>query len=378
MLFYVLPFSHKSVNIFVTYTKKKIGKERLVIMSNKETKQRIGLAKGEAVSVVQMLVILFVVIGCIMLFFGSQQMERYKNLKYIEEVTLDQLQENMYVKGNVDSTLCCYGTYELYDCYVVPIGVSGEEDQQYITVFADIYNSVKLEELPTYDYVREEVGTAKKDSAEERMEIFGVIKKLPEGSINYDYLKQQLGIESKKEIDSIVSGRYYIQIAKEENVGYWSECGIVLLFCAILLYVFFVIPNYRKRALISKEEDYANLNIRKETKQKVTTSIQHFVDHLYDNITIIIVEHLGNIVQISADTEISAILNCFLRATYDKVYEDYVSKDNLYIIQFVMKNGEIIESAMNSENVIFWYGSLNKMDPVSYSKLKKIFNNNHL
>ena len=349
-----------------------------MIMSNKETKQRIGFAKGESVSVVQMFVILFVVAGCIMLFWGSQKMERYKNLKYLQDVTLDQLQENMYVKGNVDSTLCCYGTYDLYDCYVVPIGVAGEEKQQYITVFADTYHSVKLEKLPTYDYVQEEVGTAKKDPAAEGMEIFGVVKKLPEDSMNYDYLKQQLGIEGNKEIDSIVSGMYYIQFAKEDNMNYWSDCGFVLLFCGILLYVFFVIPSYRKRALITKEEEYRDPDIRKETKQKVTTSIQHFVDNMYDDITMILVEHSGNRAQISADTEIAAILNCFIRATYDKVYEDYVSRDDLYAMQFVMRNGEIIESAMNSENVILWYGSLNRMDYVSCSKLKGIFINNQL
>lgn len=345
-------------------------------MSNdKETKQRIGLAKGEPVSMVQSFVILLVVAGCVMLFFGGQKLERYKNLKYIEDITFEQLQENIYVKGNVDSTLCCYGTYELYNCYVVPIGAESGEQQQYITIFADTYNSVKLDELPTYDYVQKEVGTAKKTSAAEGMQIFGVIKKLPKDCMNYDYLKQQLGIESEKKIDNIVSGMYYIQFAEEENVGYWSDCGIVLLFCGILLYVFFVIPSYRKWGLITKEEEYKNPDIRKETKQKVTTSIQHFVDNMYDDITMILVEHLGNMVQISADTEISVILNCFIRATYDKVYEDYVNRDDLYTIQFVMKNGETIESAMNTENVIFWYGSLNRIDPVSYSKLKAIFNN---
>ena len=130
-------------------------------MSKRRTKQRFGLAKGEVVSAIQIIVIAFVVAGAIMLLLGNQKIQRYKNLKAIDDVTIDQLQENMYVKGKIQSTLCCYGSYDLYDCYVIPIGKTEEEEQQYITIYADIYNSVKLDELPTTDYVQEEVGMAK-------------------------------------------------------------------------------------------------------------------------------------------------------------------------------------------------------------------------
>lgn len=347
-------------------------------MSDKKTKQRISLAKGEAVSAAVIFVFLFVVAGCIMLFIGNIKIERYKNLKSMEDVTLGQLKENMYVKGRVESTLCCYGTFDLYDCYVVPIGTTEDGKQQYITIFADIYNSVKLEDLPTDDYVQEEVGTSTKASDAEGVEVFGVVKRLPKDCVNYDFLVQQLGTESRKEIDRIVSGTYYIQPAKEDSVKYWSECGLTLLFCGIIVYIFFVIPGYRKKVLISKEEEYKDPGIRKETKQKVTSSIQHFVDHMFDDITMVFIEHCGNTVEISKDTDIAAILSCFIHATYDKVYEDNVSRDELYTIEFVMKDGETVESAMNSQNIIFWYGSLNRMDHVSCSKLKKIFNNNQL
>ena len=347
-------------------------------MSEKKTRQRISLAKGETASVAVIFVLLFVVAGCIMLFVGNTKIERYKNLKYMEDVTIGQLQENMYVKGRIESTLCCYGTFDLYDCYVVPIGITEDEKQQYITIFADTYNSVRLEELPTQDYVQEEVGTATKDSDAEGVEIFGVIKKLPKDCINYDFLGQQLGTESSKEIERIVSGTYYIQFAKEDSIKYWSECGLTLLFCGIIIYIFFVIPSYRKKVLISKEEEYKDPGIRKETKQKITNSIQHFVDHMFDEITMIFIAHGGNTVEISKDTEIAAILSCFIHATYDKVYEDNVSRDELYTIEFVMRDGETVESALNSQNIIFWYGSLNRMDYVSCGKLKKIFNNNQL
>lgn len=346
-------------------------------MSKKKTKQCINFAKGEPISKMQIVVILFVIAGCIMLFLGNQRIERYRNVKSIENVTLDELQENMYVRGNVYSTLCCYGTYKLYDCYVVPIG-SEDEKQQYITVFADLYHSVELENLPTLDYVRSEVGMAEGDLAKEGVEIFGEIKKIPKDILNYDYLKQQLGTESEKEINSTVSEVYYIHYVKEESIQYWWKCGITLVFCGIVLYLFFVIPSYRRRILITKDEEYRNPQIRQKTRQEVTNSIQHFMDNVYDEITMILVEHFGNIAQISSDTEVATILNCFIHATYDKVYEEHVNSDDLYTVEFVMKNGETIESTMNSENIIFWYGSLNRMDHVSCSKIKKIFYNNQL
>lgn len=346
-------------------------------MSKKETKQRISFAKGESVSKIQVVVILFVIVGCIMLFLGNQRIERYRNVTSIENLTLDELQQNMYVKGKVYSTLCCYGTYNLYECYVVPIG-SENEQQQYITVFADLYHSVELEELPTLDYVRSEVGMAEGNSVKEGVEIFGEIKKIPKDVLNYDYLKQQLGSESEKKINSTVSEAYYIHYVKEESIRYWWECGITLVFCGIVLYLFLVIPSYRRRVLITKDEEYTNPEIRQKTRQKVTNSIQHFIDNVYDEITMILVEHSGNIAQISNDTEVATILNCFIHATYDKVYEEYVNRDDLYTVEFVMKNGETIESAMNLENIIFWYGSANRMDHVSCGKIKRVFYNNRL
>lgn len=346
-------------------------------MSKRKTKQRIGLAKGEVVGAIQIIVIAFVVAGCIMLLLGNQKIQRYKNLKAIDDVTIEQLQENMYVKGKIKSTLCCYGSYELYDCYVIPIGKTGEE-QQYITIYADNYNSVKLDELPTTDYVQNEVGVAKSDSDAEEIELFGMVKKLPEDAMNYEYLEQQLNVEGKEKVAGIVSDSYYVQFAKEEGIKYGVECGVTLMFCGIVLYIFFVLPNYRKRTVVSDEEAYRNPSIRKETKQKVTSSIQRFIDNVYDEISMILIEHSGKIATISTDVEISAILNCFIHANYDKVYEEYVERDELYTIEFVLKNGESIESAVNTENIIFWYGSLNRIDHISCNKLRKIFNANHL
>lgn len=346
-------------------------------MSNKKTKRRISLAKGEPASVALAFVFLFVVAGSVMALWGCQKIERYKNLEQLENVTLDKLHKNMYVKGSVKSTLCCYGTYELYNCYVVPIGTEGDEKQQYITVFADTYNSVQLDKLPTSDYVREEVGMAKKEPEAKEIELFGVVKKLPEDCFDYEFLEQQLGKSNRMELDNIVSDAYYIQYAKEENIKYWLQGGLTLLLCGIILYLFFVAPAYRKKSVLaSQEEEYRNPNIRKETKQKVTNSIQHFVENMFDDITMVFVEHCGNVAKISKDTEIAAILSCFTHATYDKVYEDYVNQDELYNIEFVMKNGDTIESSVNSDNIIFWYGSFNRMDYVSCGKLRKILNSN--
>lgn len=348
-------------------------------MSSKKTKRRFSLAKGEQASVALVFVFLFVVTGCVMALWGCQKLERYRNLEKLENVTLDRLRKNMYVKGTVKSTLCCYGTYELYDCYVVPIGVKGEEKQQYITVFADTYNSVQLDKLPTSDYVEEEVGTARQQTRVKETEIFGVVKKLPKDCFNYEFLEKQLGTSNRMEIDGIVSDVYYIQYAKEENIKYWLQGGLTLMFCGIILYIFFVAPAYRKRALIAdKEEEYRNPQIRKETKQKITNSIQHFVESMFDDIAMVFVEHGGNMAKISKDTEIAAILSCFIHATYDKVYEDYVDQNELYTIEFVMKSGETIESSVNSDNIIAWYGSFNRMDYASCGKLRKILNSNHV
>lgn len=344
-------------------------------MSTKKTKRRISLAKGEFVSAALTFVFLFVVAGCIMLFFGIQKIERYRNLESLENLTMDKLHENIYVKGSMKSTLCCYGTYEVYDCYVVPIGTAADGEQQYITIFADTYNSVKLGKLPTCDYVLEEMGAAQKNSEQEELEVFGVIKKLPEDCFDYDFLAQQLGTDNKMEIDSIVSDAYYIQYAKEDSIKYWSQAGLTLLACGIILYIFFVVPAYRKKkVVVNEEEAYRDPDIRKETRKKVTNSIQHFLDRMFDDITMVFVEHCGKIVKISKDTEIAAILNCFTHATYDKVYEDYVNQDELYTIEFVMKNGETIESSVSPDNIIYWYGSFNRMDYVSCGKLKKILN----
>lgn len=347
-------------------------------MSKRKTKQRIGLSKGEVASAIQVVVIAFVVAGCIMLFLGNQKIQRYKNLKSIDDVTISQLQENMYIKGKIKSTLCCYGSYELYDCYVIPIGKTEEELQQYITVFADNYNSVKLDDLPTEDYVQGEIGMQEPASETDGMEFFGIVKKIPKDTMDYDYLEKQLNVQSKEKIDNIIANAYYIQFTKEEGIKYGVECGLTLLFCGIVLYIFFVLPSYRKRTVVSEEEEYRDPRIRKETKQKVTTSIQRFIDNVYDDISVILIEHSGKIAKISADVEISAILNCFTHASYDKVYEEYVNRDELYTIEFVLKNGESIESAVNSENIIFWYGSFNRIDHVSSNKLKKIFNANQL
>ena len=45
-------------------------------MSKRKTKQRIGLAKGEVVGAIQIIVIAFVVAGCIMLLLGNQKIQR--------------------------------------------------------------------------------------------------------------------------------------------------------------------------------------------------------------------------------------------------------------------------------------------------------------
>ena len=342
-------------------------------MSKKRVKRRIGLAKGEIVSAVQVIVIAFVVAGCIMLLLGNQKLQRYKNLKNIDDVTINQLQENMYVKGKIESTLCCYGSYDLYDCYVVPMGQTEDEGQQYITIYANNYDSVRLDELPTTDYVQHEVGMGKRDIETESIELFGMIKKLPDDAMNYEYLQEQLKVEGKEKVAGIVSDAYYIQFAEEEGVKYGIECGITLLFCGLVLYIFFVVPSYRKKVVVGDEEEYRNPKLRKETKQKVTNSIQRFIENVYDDISVVLIEHCGKIATISNDVDISIILNCFVHAKYDKVYEEYVDQDELYTIEFVMNNGESIEGALNGENIIFWYGSLNRIDHISCSKIKKIF-----
>ena len=102
-------------------------------MGSYSEKRKFKFLNRRVITKVDVIVLLFIVIGCSMIIYGNEKIQRYKNLKKLEKLTIDQIQENTYVKGNIDSTLCCYASIDLYDYYVIPMGMKGKT-RQYIVI----------------------------------------------------------------------------------------------------------------------------------------------------------------------------------------------------------------------------------------------------
>ena len=345
-------------------------------MRKRNTKRKDKILKKRLITKIDLLVLFLIVSGCIMMLYGNTKIEAYKNVQNIEDLTMEQLQENMYVKGTIHSTLCCYASIDLYDYYVIELGAA-EENPQYITILADTYHSVALAKLPTKDYVWEEIGMVSKAETKDGMDFLGIIKEMPVDSMNYDYLKEQFQTDSNKTVDNLVSSVYCIKFIEEDSIEYWFQCGFVLVLCGIILYLFFVLPKLWKKTFKKEEDRSRDPVLRKQTKEKVTGSIVQFLQKAESEIVSIIVDESGKILKIESKSEIETILNCFLHATYDKVYEE-VTEESLYIIQFIMENGDIIECSMYSDNIIFGYGTWYLIDSSSCNKIKKIFYKNSL
>lgn len=345
-------------------------------MRKRNSKRNVKFLKKRLITKMDLLVLLLIISGCIMMLYGNSKIEAFQNTRNIEELTIEDLQENMYVKGTVNSTLCCYASIDLYEYYVIEMGAT-QGHYQYITVLADTYHSVALAKLPTTDYVWEEIGMVPKEDTQEGMEFLGVIKKLPQDTFNYEYLREQFQTDSNKTVEQFVSSEYCIKFVDENSVEYWFQCGSVLVLCGIILYLFFVLPRLWKKKFKREEDSSKNPTVRKQTKEKVTGSIVHFLQKVDNEITAIIVDKSGKISKITSKSEIEEILNCFIHATYDKVYEE-MDEESYYIIQFILENGDIIECSLYSENILFWYGTWYLMDSVSCTKIKKHFIKNNI
>ncbi|MBQ4531123.1 MAG: hypothetical protein IJA36_11055 [Lachnospiraceae bacterium] len=345
-------------------------------MRKKDSKRKDKILKKRLITTMDLLVLLLIISGCIMMLYGNGKIEAYENTRNLEELTIDQIQENMYVKGTVNSTLCCYASIDLYECYVIEMGAT-EKNSQYITILADTYHSVALAKLPTEDYVWEEIGMVNNAGTKDGIEFLGIIKKLPEDALSYDFLKEQFNVDSNKKVNELISSEYCIKFIKEDSIEYWFQCGSVLVLCGIILYLFFVLPKLWKKRFKREEEESKNPETRKRTKEKVTGSIVHFLQNVESEIVAIIIDEAGKVSKINSKFEIETILNCFIHATYDKVYEE-MDEEGLYIIQIVLENGDIIECSIQSENILFWYGNWYLMDSASCSKIKKIFYKNSI
>lgn len=341
--------------------------QRMLHMKEKKEKKRVWLVQKASFWSTWALFVLFVGVGIVLMYHGNFVTEQYERRKSVEDLTLSNLGEGLYVEGIITSTVGCYESYDLYDYYVIRIG---EEKKQCITVLSNTYNSVALEKLPTADY-RWQDGMEQVSEAKEGHYICGILTPLKRENINYAYLKSQFGVTTDKEVDRIVSSKYCIKLIKPENISVWGNAGKASLVCGILVLVFVVLPSYGKKVSV-KYMEVDEYEERKEMKKRTSESIKHFLENVYDEISLIMVEYSGKIVEIKHETEIRDFLNCFIQASYDKVYDEYVDRNETYNIEFVMKNGDAISGAMNMENVLFWYGGITRIDHASCKKIKNI------
>lgn len=337
-------------------------------MNEKKEKRHVRLVQNSSFWATWFIFLMFLIGGCVLLYQGNLITNRYNARKDLSNLSLDTLREGTYVEGTVNSTLCCYGTYDLDDYYVVPIG---EEKKEYITLLSQTVDSMELEKLPTQGYEWQD-GSEEFQEAEEGYYICGIIEKINPQNFNYAYLEQQFNTLDRDKINKMISSQYCVKLIDPKNVSLWGNAGKLVLFIAGIFFIFVVLPSYQKRVRIEQLEENTEEQYRME-RQKTSNSIKHFIENAYDSVVRIIFEHEGKIVQVTSKSEIHDILNCFLRANYDKVYDDYVEQDDIYQIEFVLDNEDSISSSLNGENVILWYGSYNRMDHNSCKRVRTIF-----
>ena len=336
-------------------------------MKTEKVKKRVWLAQKASFWSTWAIFVLFMGVGLVLSYHGNFVMEQYEGRKPVEQLYLDNLGEGLYVEGTITSTVGCYANVDLYDYYIIRIG---KEKNQCITVLSNTYNSVALEKLPTSDY-RWQDGLESVGEAEEGHYICGILTPLEREDINYDYLTKQFGVNTEKQVDKIISPNYCIKLIKPENLSIWSNAGKTCIICGILVFVFIVIPSYGKKVSVHYQEVDV-IAERKRLKQKTSEGIKNFLENVDDNINLIMILHDGNLIKLTIPGEIRDFMNCFINASYDRVYDEYVDETEAYTIEFVMENGDAISAAMNRENILFWYGETTRMDHHSCKKMKNI------
>lgn len=339
-------------------------------MSEKKEKHHVRFVQNSSFWATWFIFLVFLIGGYVLLYQGNLTTSRYNARKNLSNLSLDTLHEGTYVEGTVYSTFCCYGSYDLKDYYVVKIGKDKEE---YITLLSQTVDSMELEKLPTQSYQWQDDSLDSFQEAEEGYYICGIIQQMNPENFNYDYLERQLNTTDRVKINKMISPKYCVKLINAKNISVWGNTGKLSLFLAGLVFVFVVVPSYRKRVRVEQIGTETREQYR-QNRQKTSASIKRFIENTYDSVVRIIFEHQGNIVQVTSKSEIHDILNCFLCANYDKVYDDYyIEQNDIYEIEFVMDNEDSISGSLNGENVILWYGNCTRMDRNSSKKVKTIF-----
>lgn len=340
-------------------------------MEEKKEKRHIRFVQNGSFWATWFLFLVFLIGGIILLYQGNLVTTSYNVRRDLEDLSLDNLRVGSYVEGTVKYTLCCYGNYDLKDYYVVGIG---KDEDEYITVLSQTADSVALEKLPTLGYEWQEDSTEPFQEAEEGYYICGIIEEMEPDSLNYDYLERQFNTTDHAKIDKQISPKYCIRLIDPKNITIYGNVGKLCLFIAAVVFIFVVLPSYRRKVRVELLEEEAKEQYQLN-REKTSKSIKHFIENTYDKVSRIIFEHEGKVIQITSKSEIRDVLNCFLNAKYDKVYDDYMEQngDDVYQLEFVLENEESISSSLNGDNVLLWYGSYNRMDHVSGKKVRTIF-----
>lgn len=337
-------------------------------MSKKQGKRRGGWVQNG--SIIGAWVIFFVALfaGLWLGYQGEQLKMDYANRVSLEEISLGDLRAGTYVGGTIHSTLCNYGTYDLYDHYVVNIGT--EDSGQYITLLSNTANSIELEKLPTYDYkYQDDMGTLQEEEGE--FTFVGVVEPLKEDTFNYEYLENQFNTTSAVKVSEMVSNKYGIRLIDESVITNVQNLSKVLFVFAILIFLFVILPGLKYVSHVEYEE-VDEVAQRKKARQQTSQVICQFFKKVYGKVETVVIEHDGNVVNISEKSKVRDIIDCFSGASYDKVYDDYIEDGDFYDISLIQEDGGAISMKLNDHNLLFWYGNYNRMDHNSSKHIKNI------
>ncbi len=299
---------------------------------------------------------------------GEQLEQNYANRVPLEKISLNTLEEGVYVEGTIHATLCNYASYDFYEYYVVRIGA--EDSEQYISLISNTSNSIQLEKLPTYDYkYQDDMGTLQEGEGE--FSFVGVIEPLKTGTFNYDYLESQLNVGSASQVAEIVSDEYGIRLINESNISNTKNLSKILFVFGLLSFLFVILPSLRYVNRTDYEE-VDEIAQRKQARQQTSERIRQFFKKLHENVETVVVEHDGKVVYVSEKGKVEDVVSCFSNAEYDRVYNDYIEEVDYYDINLVQKDGEAVLVRLNEQNVLEWYGNYNRMDYNSGKYIRKI------
>lgn len=343
----------------------------IIDMSKRKGKNRSRLVQNGSLIGTWVLFFITLFAGIWLGYRGEKLEQDYASRVSLDKISLETLKEGTYVEGTVHTTLCNYGSYNLYDHYVVNIG--GEDSKQYITLLSNTSNSIELEKLPTYDYkYQDDMGTLQEGEGE--FSFVGVIEPLKEGTFNYEYLESQLNTTSAVRVADMVSNKYGIRLIDESVVSNTKNLSKVLFAFALLAFVFVILPSLRYVSHMEYEE-IDEVAERKKARQQTSDLIRHFFEKAHENVENVVIEHNGNVVNVSEKRTVEDMVDCFSNARYDKVYEDYIEEEEYYDIDLIQKDGESIPVKLSEQNVLFWYGNYNRMDYNSSNHIKSIIKN---